>query len=784
MFDPELFDWFYPDGRKVKGAGSYLAFDIETDGLLPDVSTIHSLVIKDLVSGEVWSAAQPDSKEKPNPTGPSMSTWALHDYVSMDWALRKLAGADIAFGHNIIGYDIPVLQHLHSGWELEGIPRDTLLMAKMIWPMDNLKQLDYPRWRKGKLPGQLIGAHKLEAWGYRLGLQKGEYSKAVKELSKEYSDHGDLSKIPEDYHVLAAFDDKGKPCLKEWSAWNKPMQDYCETDVEVTAKLLELIQGHLVGTSKASNGVGWSPRSIKLEHDVWSHCLDQEKRGYGYDLEGAVKLTSEMKTRQRELERQLKEAFGSWWHPLSDPKHGERPARAYAEGMKQFPDVTIKRFSKKTGKEIKPYVGPPKCGYSPDAPFVRVRWTEFNPKSRQHLGERLQKVFGWVPVEFGGKNNDQAKVDETTIKDIPNSVLPDSLKTTILEYLVIAKTLGQMADGRKSWNDLCAEDGRLHGRVDPLGTVSHRGSHRDPNLAQVPSVSLAEEKDSNGKVISSRIITGWKGGFGSECRSLFRPGRDGWPQTGTDASGLELRILGHYLEPYDGGEFMRRVCTPGLDIHKAHGEITGLSRADTKTVTYAYIYGAGGLLIGIAVGVPDEEIEVIANSPEAKRYLAFMKKTFRDFQGLNDKQLAHTIRGNQVKKKFANGITGLIDLQNDLKGEATRNGFIVALDGRKLSIRKKHATLNQALQGGGAIICKKWMMETDAYLKEQGLKPDKDYGQMAWVHDELQFEHRPGLEDVIKEASLEGMRRTQEYYDFKGELTTDSKSGANWCECH
>lgn len=753
------FDWFFEETPRE---GRRLAFDIETNGLLDTVSTVHSLVVKDIDTGEVWSCAD------------KVGHVPLHDGL---WLLQKAA---IVFGHNIVGYDIPVLQKLYPNFKLEGIARDTLMLAKMIWPVDSLKQLDFPRWRKGVLPGQLIGAHKLEAWGYRLGLQKGEYSATVKALAKEYADHKDRSQVPEEYHTLFTEDDK----LFEWAAWCKPMQDYCEVDVEVTHKLLNLIEAHLSGTAKAAHGVAWSPRSVKLEADMWEECLDMERRGYGYDLEKAIELTSKLKTRQSEMEKELKEVFGSWWQPQDDPEKGIYPAKDYSETRKDLPDVTIRRFSEKTGKELKPYVGPPKAHYSKDAAFVRIKWTEFNPKSRQHLGDRLQAVFGWKPAEFGGAKGDQAKVDETTIKAIPETVLPERLKSLILEYLVVSKTLGQMADGRKSWNDLCAEDGRLHGRVDPLGTVSHRGAHSNPNLGQVPSVSVDEKKDTTGKVVSKEIVWGWKGGFGAECRSLFRPGVPGWVQTGSDASGLELRMLGHYLWPYDDGEFARRVSTPGLDIHAENAKITGLSRAETKTATYAFLYGAGNLNLGMQVGVSPDEVDALADHADAKRYVTWAKKNIPNFVTPDRQTMAFITKGADVKRRFMSGITGLKDLQAAVVAEGKQYGFIVALDGRKLSIRKAHASLNQLLQGGGSIICKRWLLETKWYLIEKGYRVDEHFGLMGWVHDEGGYEHEAGLEALIAEASAEGMRRTQEYYDFRGELAVDTKHGSSWMDTH
>lgn len=747
-----------------------LAFDIETNGLLPDVNKLHSLVIKDLDSGEVTSASSQDP-------------------VHLEETLRVLMEADYKAGHNVLSYDIPVLKHLYPWFLPKGIIEDTLVMAKMVWPVDKLKDLDFPRWRANKLPGNMIGAHRLEAWGYRLGTQKGEYSADVKALSKEYAEHGDLRRVPEWAHCLATIDKYGKPCLDPWLAWNQPMQDYCVVDVEVTHVLWKLVKGHFDGTAKAANGVGWSQRSVDLEHRVWEFINAQEKRGYGFDKESAVKLAGELKTRQKVLEAELVKAFGSWWQPQDDIETGTRPARAYTAKLPQFPEVTIRRVSEKTGKELKPYVGPPLEHYDPDAPFVRIVWTTFNPKSRQHLGDRLQAVFGWKPTEFGGKDGTQAKVDETTIRSIPPSVLPDDLRETILEYLVVSKTLGQLADGKKSWIDLCADDGRLHGRMDPLGTVSHRGAHMDPNLGQVMSVKKekVERVTPTGRIIVEEPVLGWKGGFGVECRTLFGPGFPRWWQTGVDCSGLELRLLGHYLHPYDGGAFATRVSTPGLDIHAENAKITGLSRADTKTVTYAFLYGAGPLKIGLGVGVPEDMIEELARSPQAKQYVSWMKRAMKSkFIQPDAFTLAHVVKGQQVQRAFLEGIAGLKDFKKDITETATAQGYIVALDGRKLHIRKAHAAINQLLQGGGAIVCKEWMLETDRILVEEcGLVPDVDFGQMAWVHDECQYEHRE--EDygkVIQEASLKSVQNVAASLDFRGQLATDGRTGRNWKDCH
>ncbi|MBO6814572.1 MAG: hypothetical protein JJ891_06915 [Rhizobiaceae bacterium] len=712
-----------------------LAFDIETNGLLDIVETIHCLDIIDTNTGEIWECASSVGREQ----YPGL-------YHPIEYGLEMLHkdSGNIIIAHNGVGYDVRAIEKLYPGWEPATV-RDTMILAKMIWPADVLMKLDMPRFHRGTLPGNLIKRHSLEAWGYRLGEMKGEYAK----------DEGHDTK---------------------WLVWRKDMQDYCKQDIIVTSKLWNLIKSHLDGTSKQSGGFVWSDRCVELEHKVAKLIIEQEEHGFGFDIDNAISLAGELKNRQAELERELIKVFGSWWEALDDKKTGTLPARDRAESLKGFKNVTIPRFSEKTGKELSPYVGPPKAHYSTDAPFVRVKRVTFNPKSRQHLGDRLQTVFGWTPAEWGGKNMDQAKVDETTIKEIPETVLSSELKEMILEYLVVSKTLGALNDGKKNWINLYDEDGSIHGRVDPLGTVSHRGAHFNPNLGQVSSVS--KDKEDN-------IIYGWKGGFGYECRSLFIPKCRDWKQTGTDASGLELRLLGHYLHKFDNGKFSERVCDPDLDIHSENSKITGLSRADTKTVTYAFLYGAGPLRIGQGVGVEDDEIEELANSSAAKNYCTFMKRLLKKkYVQLDNRSLAQVVRGQQVSKRFLEGIAGLKDLKKVVVAEAER-GFIQALDGRKLSIRKPHAAINQLLQGGGAIVCKEWMVRTrDTLENSYGLRPGEDFAQMAWVHDELQFENRDGLGEVIGTAAEQAIRETGESLNFKGVLATDFKPGNNWAECH
>lgn len=787
------FDWHWPNGDKVV-RGRRFAYDIETNGLMPDVNTIHSLVLEDLDTGEVISCVSREGEKQP--------TWGPH-YCTIGHGLKLLQEAQIAFGHNILNYDGVVIRHLHPDWT-EPFSRDTLILSKMIWPTDKLKDLDWPRWRAAqasghpeKFPGQLVGAHKLEAWGYRLGEMKGDYSDTVKKWSKVYAESGTLDGIPEDFHVLASTDAKGRLCLDPWKAWNKPMQDYCEQDVRVTVKFLKLCISHLDGTNKTAMGRAWSPRSVDLEHHMWVHIMKQEARGFGYDLPSGHKLAATLKNRKAELEEQIRGGFGSWWEPLDDIKTGHVPAKDRSVKRPDLPDVTVPRLGA-SGKPLTPYRGPPKEHYSVEAPFVRIERKQLNPGSPRQLGDRLIAVYGWQPSDWVGLKDEngkgtQAKLDETVLQEMEDSILPPELKAMILEFLIVKKTLGALADGSKAWNGFAerSPDGNIHGRMDTLGTVSHRGAHKDPNLGNIPGVSVDEIKNDAGEVVQKVPIRGWKGGFGVECRSLFGPSfvpsrKRRWPhQTGVDASGLQLRCLGHHLYPYDEGAFAKRVSTPGLDIHAENGKLCGLNRKDTKKTTYTWLFGAGPPKIGITVGLEPGEEDIYCDSEAAKSYLRFMRKVMRDPSFSYDKRMmAYIGKGSDIAKRFVNGIDGLKELRDTLKKEAEEYGCIMGLDGRKLYIRKPHAVLNQALQGDEAVITKVWQLETDRLLQAEGLKEDWDYGQMAWVHDEAQWGHEDGLSEVIARCAQQAMENTQGILDYKCPLMTEAKDGLNWFECH
>lgn len=168
-----------------------LTFDIETDGLYNDVTCIHCVGIYDQEADQTLAYNDQGDKEP------------------ITKAIQRLEDADRIIGHNIIGYDLPVIKKLFPWFEPRGEVVDTLLLSR-LYHADILKTDQKRKWNQ--MPLQLYGRHSLEAYGYRLGEYKGCFGKTT-----------------------------------DWKDWSQDMQDYMLQDVNVTRKLWKHFHKYLTG---------------------------------------------------------------------------------------------------------------------------------------------------------------------------------------------------------------------------------------------------------------------------------------------------------------------------------------------------------------------------------------------------------------------------------------------------------------------------------------------------------------------------------------------------------
>ena len=362
-----------------------------------------------------------------------------------------------------------------------------------------------------------------------------------------------------------------------------------------------------------------------------------------------------------------------------------------------------------------PYVeGPRFCpkrsnkrtGYVEGSPLTKLKDT--NPTSRDHIAWILQIHYGWTPSLM--TSTGKPVINETVLKDVGTDIALQFLK-----LLDLTKQLGMISEGVNAWQKLVTTSSRIHHHCS-VATSTFRCAHRKPNLAQVPS----DER----------------------FRKLFQatPGK---VMVGADLSGIELRMLAHYLARYDQGRYTR-ILTTG-DIHATNAERIGITRSQVKTVTYAFLYGAGDRKIGVSY----------------------------------DKQLseeAATKKGREIRKAYVDAIPGLKELLEGVH-KASERGYVYGLDHRRILVDSRHKSLNYLLQGSSAVLAKKWMVLTNERLPRY---TDK----LAFVHDELQYECKEEeVEDLKCLLELTAVK-AGEYYNMRCPVAAESKSGTTWADVH
>ena len=344
-------------------------------------------------------------------------------------------------------------------------------------------------------------------------------------------------------------------------------------------------------------------------------------------------------------------------------------------------------------------------GYVEGCTFTKLK--ELNPTSRDHIAWILQTHYGWIPSLMTSTN--KPVINETVLKDIGTDIALQFLK-----LLDLTKQLGMISEGVNAWQKLVTKS-RIHHHCS-VATSTFRCAHRKPNLAQVPS----DER----------------------FRKLFTASPNK-VLVGADLSGIELRMLAHYLARYDKGRYTKILLTD--DIHSVNAKRIGISRRDVKTVTYAFLYGAGDRKIGVSV---DKQ--------------------------LNDEEA--TKRGKEIRKAYIAAIPGLKELLEAVH-KASERGYVYGLDHRRILVDSRHKSLNYLLQGSAAILAKRWMVLANEHLP-------KSANQVAFVHDELQFEAESHEVDDLKFLLELTAVQAGEYYNMRCPVAAESQSGTTWADVH
>ena len=585
-------------------------FDIETDGL--NATKVHCI------------CAMLDNDE------PTVYNFIGGEANGLFRKWLASENVDTLVGHNIIGFDIPVLRRI-TGMDWSFNLRDTLVLSRLHNP-------------------SLDGGHSLRSWGVRLGNYKDDYQGG-------------------------------------WEQYSHEMLEYCKQDVRVTKNLYQ----HLSNQDE---------EAISIEHQTANIIKTQTDNGMILNEERAYELLAEMKEKVLDIEDEVHERFKPLpvWVELVHPK----------DKMKNKDGTISKRYQAQLDKGA----------HFDDCRWGYFEYPEFNLGSRQQIAKYLQH-FGWKPKKFTDKGS--IIVDEKILKSVR---IPEA--QLIVDYLTITKRVVMV----KSWVEAINEDtGRIHGNVNSCGAVTGRMTHSKPNCAQVPATKHDKK--------TGEILWGFAGGYGADCRDLWTVPK-GYKLVGCDASGLELRMLAHYM---NDDKYTNEILTG--DIHTANQKSAGLQTRDqAKTFIYAFLYGAG-----------DAKIGEVSNGG-AKH-------------------------GRMLKKNFLDN-TPALKLLREKVTQSSEKGWVTGLDGRKLHIRSQHSALNTLLQSAGAVIMKKALVLLDTYATQYKI----DYKFVLNVHDEFQCEVRKDQADFFGGLAVGAIVQAGKSFKLNCPLDGEYKVGETWQQTH
>lgn len=510
----------------------------------------------------------------------------------------------------------------------------------------------------------------------------------------------------EDGHSLEVWGEKiGYPKIEfsDWSRYSEEMAVYCERDVEITTKLFL----RLVKTMKK---IEFSEKSIWLQHQLTVIIDRQRRNGFYFDGQRALAFYQELRKREAELGEQIHEVFPPELKLIRTYAKAHRKDGSfnstYERHLREFPRIDLRS----------------------DGSYDAYDYVPFNIGSpEQRVGKLV--ALGWEPEEFtektkkGGGGNpkpfDKGKLSPSLERFLEEKNVPEV--AFMARWMSVNGRANMVNTWLENWNE---DDSCIHGKLHVADTL--RFKHSAPNTANIPAVRVDKE---------GNVLRGEVGYYTYEARDLWcaRPGR---VLVGTDAAGLELRMLAHYLNRPD---FTKQVVEG--DAHQYNADVVGITRPQAKTLIYAVMYGAAAPKIAKTLGVSVKEGAIIRNM--------FLERL---------------------------GLKELIELCQYEQS----HGRVELVDGSRVICPSPHAALNYKLQGGGARVMGLGCVLLENDIRKLGL----DSLKVGDIHDEWQYDVNP--DDAAEHAgrSIEAIREAGRRLALNVPLDGAAKKGFTWAETH
>ena len=323
------------------------------------------------------------------------------------------------------------------------------------------------------------------------------------------------------------------------------------------------------------------------------------------------------------------------------------------------------------------------------------------------------------------------KCNETNLATLPDSAPQEAKDLT--KWLTL--------EGRRSslqeYIDCVGTDGRIHGKFWHIGAWTHRKSHSSPNQANIASVFEGTPTNPVEEI---------KAKYDGRIRHLFKG--DQW-LVGTDADGIQLRILAHLMKSPEYTEaILKGDKSKGTDIHSMNMKALGSvckSRDVAKTFIYAFLLGAG---VAKVAEILDCTI------PQAKTAI----------------------------DNFIESLPGLKRLKKIIIPRDAARGYFIGLDGRKVPCNSEHLMLAGYLQNGESVVMKWACLEWHRSLASTRIR----YKMVDDVHDEWQTSVIGTVEEakIVGEHQCKSIEKAGEHFGMFCSLAGTTKVGTSWRETH
>jgi DNA polymerase-1 len=502
-------------------------------------------------------------------------------------------------------------------------------------------------------------------------------------------------------HSLGAWGERigiKKDEFNDWTHLSDEMITYCQKDVKVTAELLRRI-------TRTLNGIGFSELTCYIQHNITSVLHRQQINGFHFDGPRAMLFYQQLRKREEEIQDEIRGAFPAECRAV---RTGDCFTRS--GGQRALYQRDLERYRVEVADDGLTYTA-----------FEDVPFNIGSPKQR---AEKLE-ALGWVADERTPKSklhpNGQAKVTEKSlVKFAEESGIPEV--ALITKWMSVNGRANMINTWLENWNE---DDSCIHGKLFVADTLRFR--HQAPNTANIPAVRL--DKD------TGQVLRGEAGYYTYEARDLWtaRPGR---VLVGTDAAGLELRMLAHYL---NRPAFTDQVVNG--DPHQYNADLVGITRPNAKTLIYAALYGAGGPKVAKTLKVSNKE-------------------------------------GARIRQLFLDrlGVQGLMEICQDEQ----ERGRVWLVDGAGVICPSPHAALNYKLQGGGARVMSLGAIFLAKHIRRSGL----DSLKVGDIHDEWQYDVLPADAKEHARLSVQSIREAGEELNLNVPLDGTAKEGLTWAETH